>query len=218
MQNMVMTVDGPAASGKTVLCQRLVQKLPHWDWLSTGVFYRGLAYMILERNLKHSEDQWTQLITEEKWKVEKEKHQTSFWHDGKNKTSLIYNAAIDQMASSAAQNISVRKVLISYQRRHKQEGRGLMAEGRDCGTAIFPQAPLKLYLTAQDEIRAQRRALERNELPDHVISAQRKRDDSDSRRAFNPLKKPEGAWIIHTDQYSLDEMEKMVYKKVLSLF
>ena len=57
-----------------------------------------------------------------------------------------------------------------------------------------------------------------NELPDRVISAQRERDYSDSKRSFNPLRKPEGAWTIHTDQYSLDEMEEMVYKKVLVLF
>lgn len=214
----LITVDGPAASGKTALCQRLIQRLDCWDWLSTGVFYRGLAYMILERGLKHSEDKWPHLISEEKWKVEKEKHQTFFWHNGKNKTALIYNASIDQMASRAAENIPVRRAFIPYQRTHKREDRGLIAEGRDCGTAIFPQSPLKIYLTATDEVRAQRRALERNELPDRVISEQRKRDDSDSKRAFNPLRKPEGAWTIHTDQYSLDEIEKMVYKKVLALF
>jgi len=218
MQDIVMTVDGPVASGKTVLCQRLVQRLNHWDWLSTGVFYRGLAYMISELGLENSEEKWTPLISEEKWKVEKEKHQTSFWYKGENKTDLIYNASIDQMASRVAQNIPVRQMLISFQRAHKKENRGLIAEGRDCGTAIFPEAPLKIYLTAKDEIRAQRRAMERNELPDHVISAQRKRDYSDSKRPFNPLRKPKGAWIIHTDQYSLDEMEEMVYKKVRSLF
>jgi len=218
MQNAVITVDGPVASGKTVLCQRLVQRLGCWDWLSTGVFYRGLAYMILELGLKNSEEKWPELIAEEKWKVEKEKHQTSFWYNGKNKTSLIYNAHIDKIASQVAENIPVRQALIPYQRAHKGEGRGLIAEGRDCGTAIFPLAPLKIYLTARDEVRAQRRARERNELPDRVISEQRKRDYSDSRRAFNPLKKPEGAWAIHTDQYSLDEMDEMVYKRIQGLF
>lgn len=218
MQNAVITVDGPVASGKTVLCQRLIQRLDHWDWLSTGVFYRGLAYMISELGLTNSEEKWPQVISTETWEVEKEKHQTYFWYKEENKTALIYNASIDQLASRVAQNIPVRQALISCQRAHKKEGRGLIAEGRDCGTAIFPQAPLKIYLTAQDEIRAQRRAKERNELPDRVISAQRKRDYSDSQRSFNPLRKPEGAWIIHTDQYSLDEMEEMVYKKVKSLF
>ncbi len=218
MKDAVITVDGPVASGKTVLCQRLVQRLESWDWLSTGVFYRGLAYMILDLNLKDSEEKWPHLISEKKWKVEKETHQTSFWYNGKDMTTLIYNASMDQMASRVAQSIPVRQALIPYQRAHKEEGRGLLAEGRDCGTAIFPQAELKIYLTAQDEIRAQRRARERNELPDRVISEQRRRDYYDSKRAFNPLKKPEGAWMIHTDQYSLDDMEEMVYKKVLSLF
>ena len=157
----MITVDGPVASGKTVLCQRLVQRLDRWDWLSTGVFYRGLAYIISELDLRNSEEKWPQLISEEKWKVKKEKHQTSFWHNGKNKTALIYNASMDQMASRVAQNILVRQAFIPYQRAHKKESRGLIAEGRDCGTAIFPQAPLKIYLTAQDEIRAQRRARER---------------------------------------------------------
>ncbi len=218
MKNAVITVDGPAASGKSVLCRRLAQKLELWDWLSTGVFYRGLACMITELSLKDSEEKWPDLISQEKWEVKKEKHQTSFWHNGKNKTSLIYNADMDQMASKAAGSAPVRRALIPYQRVHKEEGRGLIAEGRDCGTAIFPEAGLKIYLTAQDEIRAQRRAKERNELADRVISEQRKRDYSDSMRAFNPLKKPEGAWVIHTDRYSLEDMEEMVYRKALYLF
>ena len=213
----IVTVDGPAASGKTALCRRLSEKLSCWSWLSTGVFYRGLAYMTIDLNLTSQED-WLKCITADYWKVEKSKSHTRFLYKGKDLTSLIYSMEIDQKASDIAKNPEIRKALIPYQRRQKEAHQGLLAEGRDCGTAIFPSAPLKIYLTAEDQIRAERRAKERNEQPDRVMGGQRLRDKQDSERPFNPLRKAQNAWVIQTDQYSLDQIENMVSEKMRVLF
>ena len=213
----IITIDGPSASGKTALCRRMAEKMDSWDWLSTGVFYRGLASIALDFNLTR-EDQWLEIVDGGEWKVQKGRKQTSFFYKGKNLDSLIYNASVDKKASELARSTLIRKALIPYQRAEKEDFRGLVAEGRDCGTAIFPKALLKIYLTAQDEVRAKRRAEERKEEMDSVIQAQKQRDKLDSERTFNPLKKAEGAWTIFSDSYSLDEIEDMVYQKALSYF
>ncbi len=217
VKSAVITIDGPSASGKTVLCQRLTRRMDQWEWLSTGVFYRGLAYMISQEGI-HSPQDWARLLHEEKWEIQKETTQTSFWYNGQNVTELIYNSNMDQLASKVAASPSVREALIPHQKKQKNPSYGLLAEGRDCGTVIFSEAPLKIFLTAMDEIRAERRAKDRNENVDHVISAQKKRDQFDSERVMNPLRYEKGMWIIHTDKYSLEEVEEMVYEKAQKYF
>ena len=213
----IITVDGPSASGKTALCQRLSAKLSHWSWLSTGVFYRGLAYMAVYLNLTNQKE-WLECIKSDYWKVEKSKSHTRFVYKGKDLTSLIYSMEIDQRASDIAKIPEIRKALIPYQRRQKEAHQGLLAEGRDCGTAIFPSAPLKIYLTAEDQVRAERRAKERNAQMDRVKGDQQLRDKQDSERPFNPLRKAKNSWVIQTDQYSLDQIENMVFEKMSILF
>lgn len=210
-------MDGSSASGKSSLCQRLAQKWDRWDWLSTGVFYRGLAFIILDLKIKDKPG-WLSCLKNQNWKIQKEKNKTCFFYNQENITQKIYNEKIDQMASLVAADTQVRKALVPYQREQKDPKKGLIAEGRDCGTVIFPSAPLKVYLTAQDEVRAQRRAKERNQSTDQIIDAQKQRDAIDSQRSCNPLKKPRSAWTIHTDQYSLSEIEKMVTQKAQLIF
>ena len=217
VKNAIITIDGPAASGKTVLCQKLAQRMPQWNWLSTGVFYRGLAYMISQQNTLSSKE-WVKFLLNEKWKVEKQKTQTSFWYNNKNVTEQIYNSQIDQLASQVAASPEVRQALISHQKAQKDSHFGLLVEGRDCGTVIFSEAPLKIYLTACDEVRAERRAKDRNENVVQVISAQKERDQMDSQRVMNPLKYEEGMWSIQTDQHSLEEVEEMVYLRAQKQF
>ena len=218
MENAVITVDGPAASGKSALCRRLALRWRGWDWLSTGVFYRGLAYMLDHNGFSSNKEEWPSCLSRNNWKVKKEEKRTSFWYNEEDVTSRIYNSKMDKLSSQAAADGKVRQALIKCQRIQKEEGRGLIAEGRDCGTVIFPQAALKIYLTAPDEVRSERRAKERKQAAEAVISAQKKRDELDSKRACNPLKKPENAWVIETNQFSLDQIEKMVHDRACREF
>ena len=216
VQPNIVTIDGPSASGKTTLCQRAALRL-QWDWLSTGVFYRALAYIIIKENLT-APQQWSQCLKEKSLEIKKGRDQTSFWFKGRDLSSKIYNDQIDRKSSEIASLASVRNILTPYQREQKDPHRGLLAEGRDCGTVIFPKAPLKIYLTAKDDVRAGRRAKERNKTLSAVMSAQLKRDQFDSKRTLHPLQIPKGAWLINSDKYSLDEIEDKVCQKIKKVF
>ncbi len=214
----LITVDGPSASGKSSLSRSLAEKLS-WKWLSTGVFYRGLACLSLRRKVT-KEREIANLIDTEDWRVLLSDENTRFLHEGKDITKSIYTQEVDDMASRLAGFPLIRKALLPYQRRcfHQNSPGGLVAEGRDCGTVVFPFACLKIYLTAEDNIRATRRAGQRGGSVDEVITLQKKRDEQDISRANSPLRQPEGAFIIDTGACSFKDMVEKAYKKSRSLF
>ena len=210
----MITIDGLVASGKTTICRRLSCRMG-WDWLSTGVFYRGLAYIVNDLNLE-KEDDWLQCIQSSDWKVQKSQKESCFFYKNLDITSKLYRPEIDQKASDLAQIMGVRKALLSFQRAQKDKDRGLLAEGRDCGMVIFPQAPLKIYLSADDHVRVQRRAQERNQSTKTVMEAQKQRDSKDSENTLNPSQN--SVWTIRTDQFSIEEIENMIFEKAQSIF
>ena len=214
----LITVDGPAASGKSSLSRCLAEKL-NWKWLSTGVFYRGIAYLSLNKNIS-GETKIAELISTEYWKIHLSKEQTQFIYKGKDITSQVYTEKVDVLASTLASFPLVRKALLPYQQDClRKNPQGLVVEGRDCGTVVFPFARLKIYLTAEDSIRAKRRAQQRGSLPvDDVITMQKNRDQRDIQRNLSPLRQPKGAFIIDTGLFSFDEMVEKAYKKSLELF
>ena len=217
MKNLI-TIDGPAASGKSSLSRRLAHKLG-WQWLSTGVFYRGIAYLSLLKNI-HSEKEIVDLIKILPWSVHLDKEQTKFIYDGKDITPNIYTNEVDKCASKMARFALVRQCLRPFQRACYEESvRGLVAEGRDCGTVVFTSAILKVYLTAHPEIRAKRRASQREELIslNEVIDSQKKRDQQDTNREESPLRQPEGALIIDAGQVHIEKMVKKVYERYQEL-
>ena len=214
----LITVDGPSASGKSSLSQSLAEKLS-WKWLSTGVFYRGLARLSLHRKVK-KEKEIAKLIDAEDWRVLLSDEQTLFLHEGKDITKSVYTEEVDDLASRLAGFPLIRKALLPYQRKcfDKNSPGGLVAEGRDCGTVVFPFAELKIYLTAEDNIRAARRAGQRGSSVDEVMTLQKKRDQQDISRADSPLCQPKGAFIIDTGACNFKEMVEKAYKKSHSLF
>ena len=217
--NKLITIDGPSASGKSSLSRSLADRL-EWKWLSTGIFYRGLAFLALS---KKTEDEKTiaGLIDTEDWSIRLNKEQSGFIYNKKDITPQVYTEEVDAFASKLAKFPLVRKALLPYQRNcfleNKQEG--LIAEGRDCGTVVFPEASLKIYLTAEDDIRAMRRAHQRGSLPvDDVITLQKQRDERDISRENSPLREPKGAFIIDAGKHSFEEMVDKAYRKSCELF
>ena len=214
----IITVDGPAASGKSALSQALSKKTG-WSWLSTGIFYRGLAFMALAKKQKE-EKAIAHLIHKEDWSVRLQKTHTNFIYKGEDITDRVYTEEVDDFASTLARLPLVRKALLAYQRASfKPNKPGLVAEGRDCGTVVFPTAPLKIYLTADPELRAKRRARQRGSLPVmNVMALQKKRDEQDISRADSPLCQPEGAFIIDTGTLPFEEMVEKAYQQFLKIF
>ena len=212
--SFVVTIDGPAASGKSSVSRELARKLG-WNWVSTGAFYRGLAYVADREQVDFSSEQdLVALIHGDLWSVQMGEEKTHVLYRGQDVTDEIHMERVGNVASRISHFPRLREELLNPQRACASPRKGLVAEGRDCGTVVFPQASMKFYLTARSEDRAARRALEQSKSLDDTIREQQKRDEQDSQRATAPLAVPEGSEVVDTSQMGLDEVVTFVESRV----
>ncbi len=208
----LITIDGPSASGKSSV-SRLVAKTLGWNWVSTGAFYRGLALAAIKSEVDTSNEKaLTELAQSDTWKVKMTPADTQVWYLDQDVTSEISGEKVGAVASQISQIPAVRKALLDRQRQCLDPQVGLVAEGRDCGTVVFPQAPAKIYLTANPALRAQRRSEEEGEDQEITQELQILRDAQDSQRKVAPLKEADGALKIDSSFLSLDEVVSEVLK------
>lgn len=204
--SFIVTIDGPAASGKSSVSRELARRLG-WSWVSTGAFYRGLAYVAHVKKVDLSdENALVELAKSKVWSVHLAIEETHVFLDGKDVTEEIGKEAVGGLASKISSLPRVREALLNAQRRCAEGGRGLVAEGRDCGTVVFPRAPIKIFLTARAEDRAARRAKEENRDLSTTISEQKVRDTQDSTRKTAPLLASPDALTIDTTKMTLEEV------------
>lgn len=202
----VITIDGPAASGKSSVSRELARRLG-WRWVSTGAFYRGLAFIAREMKLDQENPQrLAELSFSKEWEVRLTPEQTLVLFRGRDVTDQIGSEEVGGIASRISHYPEVREALLAAQRACAEGEDGLVAEGRDCGTVVFPNAPAKVYLTASSESRAQRRAAEHGEDPSKIIAAQKTRDAQDSTRKAAPLAVPENALVVDTSTMNLAQV------------
>jgi CMP/dCMP kinase len=213
VSSKVVTVDGPAASGKTSVSRDLAKEFG-WKWVSTGMFYRGLAYVALQEKTSFDDPKaLADLANSSIWSVEMSPAETFVIY---RKNKLIHEISqedIGMHASQISQYPEVRKALLGAQRACAGPNHTLVAEGRDCGTIVFPGAVLKVYLTAHADSRALRRSLEKSENFQELKDLQEKRDQTDQQRAHAPLQIPEGAHVVDTSTMGQQE----VVQKIVSL-
>lgn len=210
----VVTIDGPAASGKTTVSRELARKLG-FQWVSTGAFYRGLAYAATHLNYDLSDEaKIAELAQSNRWSVKMTSEETQVYFDGKDVTAMITREKVAAAASQISQYPLVRHELLPLQRACWDEKNGLVAEGRDCGTTVFPQADLKVYLTARSEDRAQRRAEQRGEDVNTVKAEQVARDQRDTKRASSPLQVAEKSKVLDTSDMNLTEVIAKIHEWV----
>jgi cytidylate kinase len=211
---VVVTIDGPAASGKSSVSRELAKKLG-WSWVSTGAFYRGLAYVAANSNINvDSEQEVYDVATGSSWLVVMAPEKTEVHFHGEDVSDNVYSESVGSVASKISRYESVRKALLEPQRQCAENVEGLIAEGRDCGSVVFPDADLKIYLTANENLRAARRA---KQTGDDIESAQAKteaRDKQDSTRKAAPLQIPENAIVIETSELSLEGVVDKIYSLV----
>lgn len=206
----VVTIDGPAASGKSSVSRELARRLG-WKWVSTGTFYRGLAWAANELGLDLSDEgALVAFAASGRWKVELTAPTTCFYLDGVDRTDDISKESVGSLASRISSYPRVRLALLDAQRQCARLGSGLIAEGRDCGTVVFPQAQVKVFLTARAEDRAQRRALEEGRSLQATITEQERRDHQDASRKTAPMVAPDGAHQIDTTGSTLEEVVEKI--------
>jgi len=208
--SFVITIDGPAASGKSSVSRELAKKLG-CDWVSTGSFYRGLAYVAVQMKVDLSDEQsLAELAISDVWGVVVSLDRTRVVFKGQDVTSEAHQESMGTVASQVSQYPLVRKMLLEPQRRC-QSHKGLVAEGRDCGSVVFPYADLKIYLTADSESRALRRAQEQGDTKESIEKLQKSRDNADLSRRFAPLQVADGARVVDTSSMNLNEVVDFVF-------
>jgi cytidylate kinase len=216
----IVAIDGPSGSGKGTIAGLLAQKL-RWNLLDSGALYRLLAFAA--RN--HGVD----LTNEEAMKVLAAHLDVQFFAgsqgqgqriilEGEEVTDAIRNEGIGAGASLVAALPAVREALLQRQRAF-QEMPGLVADGRDMGTVVFPDAPLKIFLTASAEERARRRYLQLKAKGDDVNLASlldeiRARDERDTQRAVAPLKAADDAIMLDSTQLSIEQVLELILNEV----
>lgn len=210
----VVTIDGPAASGKTSVSRELARRMG-WHWVSTGAFYRGLAYAAqrLKYNL-NDEERLGELSASGAWRVEMAENKTRVYFETEDVTDEIGHEDVGNIASKISHFPGVRKSLLAGQRDCRNRTEGLVAEGRDCGTVVFPDAEVKIYLTARSEDRAERRAKELGLSAEETQQAQTQRDHQDSTRKVAPMQVPQNAFVVDTSNLSLQQVVDAVEEHV----
>lgn len=208
--NRVITIDGPAASGKTSVSRELAHRLG-WSWVSTGAFYRGLAYCAHAANIDLDDEvALVNFSQSNRWKVEMTEDSTRVFLDCRDVTDSINLEEVGGYASKISHFPKVREALLKPQRECAVHADGLVAEGRDCGTVVFPSAEVKIYLTAKQEDRAERRAKELGLSKEATVQAQVQRDLQDSTRKAAPLTIPEKALVVDTTSLGFNEVVDLI--------
>jgi cytidylate kinase len=209
-KTVVVTIDGPAASGKSSVSRELARRLG-WNWVSTGAFYRGLAFVAHQSRVDLSnEDAIVQLAKAVNWSIKTTPDETKVYFNGEDVTAEIGREEIGTIASRVSSFPKVRLTLLEAQRHCARGVAGLVAEGRDCGTVVFPNAQVKIFLTARAEDRAARRAAEEGRDLGQTISDQKRRDAQDANRKAAPMQATADAHTIDTTQLTLGQVIERV--------
>jgi CMP/dCMP kinase len=191
---MVVAIDGPAAAGKSTVARALARALG-FPYLDSGAMYRAAALALLERGGAASE-------VAERVDI---RLGDRVLLDGRDVTDEIRAPEVSEAASRIAANPRVREALLAKQRAILASG-DWVAEGRDIGTVVAPDAPVKVFLTASAEERARRRAVQLGADVETVLRDQALRDAQDSTREHSPLQLAPGAVELDTTGLSVDEV------------
>jgi cytidylate kinase len=206
----IVTIDGPAASGKSSVSRELARRLG-WSWVSTGSFYRGLAFVAHQAKVTLSDEAAVvHLARTANWSVKMTPEETRVFLDDQDVSEAINREEIGTIASQISSFPKVRLALLEAQRQCAVNVVGLIAEGRDCGTVVFPAAQLKIFLTARPEDRAARRAREENRDLTQTIDDQKRRDAQDANRKAAPMQASEDANKIDTTDLGFNDVVERV--------
>lgn len=214
-KNLIIAIDGPAGSGKSTSAKLIAQKLGYL-YIDTGAMYRAVTLLVLRNEIPLSNiDKITELAENIDIKLEYMNGKTSVFVSGENITEEIRSQNVNSNVSEISIIESVRTALVAKQREMKNMNNGIVMEGRDIGTVVFPNADIKIFLTASIEQRTKRRVKEfedkgievsLNEIKENILH----RDVIDSTRSVSPLKKAQDAVEIDTSKVTIEEQVNLI--------
>ncbi|OGL42363.1 MAG: cytidylate kinase [Candidatus Schekmanbacteria bacterium RIFCSPHIGHO2_02_FULL_38_11] len=212
----IIAIDGTAGAGKGTAGRLLAEKL-NYIYVDSGSIYRALALKAIEKKIDlNKEKELTELTKNTTLKFQKKNNAVRLFIDGRDVSSDIRSEQIGQAASMISAKKGVREGLLGIQRKAGETG-GIVMDGRDIGTVVFPDAEIKFFLDASLKVRSKRRYLEQKEkglkssLKDTIRKVE-KRDHNDSRRKIAPLKKADDAIYIDTSKMTPDEVLKTLLR------
>ena len=214
MNSIIITIDGPAASGKGTLSKKISLDFNLY-YLETGIYYRALASLYNDK--KKSDFELSTFIVN--------LNKADFKKFMINNAGDLYKPKITELASKFAKILDIRKFIVNIQKETinslDKKFNGIILEGRDCGSVIAPEADVKIFLTSNIETRAQRRFDQflkdgKNISYKKVLNDLKERDMQDQNRKHSPLQKPKNAIILDNTNYDLEQTINIVKNIIFS--
>jgi len=207
----IIAIDGPAGSGKSTVGRALARHLG-LEYLDTGAMYRSVTFAAMRRGIDPSEAEVLGRIVGD---IELEVGPDAVTVDGVDATIEIRGPEVSRAVSIVAANPTVRAEMVRRQREWAQRHGGGVIEGRDIGSVVFPDAELKVYLTADPEVRAQRRSKEVTDLDYETVAADiARRDALDQGRETSPLVEADGAFLVDTTGLTVEQIISVITKAI----
>lgn len=217
---MIITIDGPSGTGKTTVARRVADKLG-FVYFDTGAMYRCFTWFVLEHNVDVNDSSAIEnLLKKFVFNIIEQEGVKQYFVDARNVTEVIRSRPVTAQVSAVSALKEVRSFLLTIQHQFAQSQNAVF-EGRDLGTVVFPNAELKIFLTADPEIRAERRMneiLEKRPEEVRILSREQmlaeivRRDEYDSTREIAPLRCPPDALQIDTSHLSIDQVVDQIVK------
>ncbi len=209
----VIAIDGPAGAGKSTVGRAVASELGV-GYLDTGAMYRAVTYAVLRRGVDPADldeaERVGDIARSAQILVDDVDGATHVEVDGVDVTTEIRGRGVTGLVSAVAANSAVRHELVARQRAWVSDRGGAVVEGRDIGSVVFPDADLKLYVTASARVRAERRVAEIGGDIDEVEASIIERDRKDSSRADSPLVEASGATVVDTSGLTIDEVVEQI--------
>lgn len=213
-KKLVIAIDGPAASGKSTTAKRVAERLGYLH-IDTGAMYRAVTLKILRNGLDaFYTKRMAALVNETHIELKPSNGSLKVLLDGEDVTEAIRSPEVTTAVSSVSTIREIRDAMVKEQRRMAEHG-GVVLEGRDIGTVVFPDADVKIFMVASIEARAQRRQreLEQRGIQTDIDTLKeeiRLRDEKDSTRDASPLRKADDAVVLDTSNMTVEEQVEFV--------
>lgn len=217
-KGLIIAIDGPAGSGKSTSAKLIAKKLGYL-YIDTGAMYRAVTFLALENRAISDESRIIELAGKSKIELVSNNGEVLVFLNDKNVSGEIRSPEVNAHVSDVSKISKVRKLLVEKQRAMSEKENGVVMEGRDIGTVVFPNADVKIFLTASLDIRADRRAREYNQNGSEVALADIKnnlsnRDKIDSSRNDSPLTKAKDAVEVNTTNVTIYEQVNLILEEV----